>query len=180
MALKATIFKVDLSISDLDRHYYADHQLTIARHPSENDQRMMLRLLAFALNAHEQLSFTKGLSEDEEPDLWQKNYSGEIELWIELGQPSEQRIKKGCNQAKQMFIYSYQNNAFTTWFKKEKNSLAQRKNLKIFTLAENLGEQLANLVDRQMTIQCIIEDGQAWFNLAGQNIEVSTIAHDFV
>ena len=99
MALKATIFKVDISISDMDRHYYADHNLTIARHPSENDERMMLRVLAFILNASETLSFTKGLSEVDDPDLWQKNLHGDIERWIELGQPSEQRIKKGCNQS---------------------------------------------------------------------------------
>ncbi|HEV8077632.1 MAG TPA: YaeQ family protein, partial [Marinobacter sp.] len=93
MALKATIFKATLNIADMDRHYYADHQLTLARHPSENDERMMVRLLAFALNASDQLEFTKGLSTDDEPELWQKSLSNEIELWIELGLPDESRLR---------------------------------------------------------------------------------------
>lgn len=173
MALKSTIFKVELSISDMDRHYYADHQLTIARHPSESDKRMMLRILAFAFNASETLSFTKGLSEVDDPDLWQKNYSDEIELWIELGQPSEHRIKKGCNQAKQMLVYSLQNGMFDAWWQKEKNNINTRKNLAIYTIAEDVVESLANLVTRQLQIQCTIQDGQAWFNLGQDSIEVS-------
>lgn len=172
MAIKATIFKVDLSISDMDRHYYADHQLTIARHPSETDKRMMLRILAFAFNANEHLSFTKGLSDVEEPDLWSKNYSGETDLWIQLGQPSEQRIKKGCNQAKQMIVYSYENNVFDMWWKKEQSNLQLRSNLMVATISDEVGEQLTSAVERQMDIQCTIQDGQAWFNFGEESIEV--------
>ena len=173
MALKATIFKVDLSISDMDRHYYADHSLTIARHPSESDKRMMLRLIAFVFNAHEQLEFTKGLSDVDTPDLWLKNYSDEIEQWIELGQPSEQRIKKGCNQAQQMCIYCADSNAFDEWWKKEQNALNMRKNLAIFTINENTIEQLADVVTRQMQIQVTIQDGQSWFSVNDETIEVN-------
>ena len=92
MALKATIFKAELQIADMDRNYYHDHALTIARHPSETDERMMVRVLAYALHAHEALSFGKGLSTDDEPDLWQKDLTGAIELWIDVGQPDEKRI----------------------------------------------------------------------------------------
>ncbi len=173
MSLKATIFKVDLSITDMDRHYYADHNLTIARHPSESDKRMMLRILAFAMNASDSLSFTKGLSDVDEPDLWQKDYSDVIEQWIELGQPSEQRIKKGCNQSQHMAVYSYQNGMFDTWWQKEQSALKARKNLSIYTIAESIIETLAQAVNRQMHIQCTIQDGQAWFNLGEENIEVS-------
>ncbi len=173
MALKATIFKVELSISNMDKNYYADHSLTIARHPSESDKRMLLRLVAFAFNAHEQLEFTKGLSDVDTPDLWQKSYSDEIELWIELGQPSEQRIKKGCNQSQRMIVYSYDNNAFDEWWKKEQNALNTRKNLTIATVSETTIEQLAELVTRQMHIQVTIQDGQAWFNLNDETQELS-------
>lgn len=173
MSLKATIFKVDLSISDMDRHYYADHQLTIARHPSESDKRMMLRIVAFALNASDNLTFTKGLSDVDEPDLWQKNYSDVIEQWIELGQPSEQRIKKGCNQSEQMRVYSYHNGMFENWWKKEQAALMTRKNLSIYTIAEEVIDTLALSVNRQMHIQCTIQDGQAWFNFEEENVEVS-------
>ncbi len=104
MALKATIFKAELHIADMDRHHYGDHALTIARHPSETDERMMMRIVAFALNAHEDLVFTKGLSTENEPDLWQKSLSDDIELWIDLGQPDDKRIRKACGRAQQVMM----------------------------------------------------------------------------
>ena len=165
MALKATIFKADISITDMDRNYYHDHNLTIARHPSENDERMMLRIIAFIVNAHEQLQFTKGLSDNEVPDLWQKSFSDEIELWIELGQPSEQRIKKGCNQSQQMMIYAYADRSFEAWWKKEQNKLHTKKNLSVFTLPEALAGALANAVARSMQIQVTVQDGQIWLTI---------------
>lgn len=177
MALKATIFKADISITDMDRNYYNDHNLTIARHPSENDERMMLRIITFIVNAHERLQFTKGLSDDDEPDLWQKSFSDEIELWIELGQPSEQRIKKGCNQSQQMMIYSYANASFEAWWEKEKTRLQSRKNLSVFALPEHLTTVLANAVQRSMQIQVTIQDGQMWLTIEGadatESVEVA-------
>jgi uncharacterized protein YaeQ len=181
MALKATIFKADISITDMDRNYYNDHNLTIARHPSENDARMMLRIIAFIVNAHEQLQFTKGLSDDEVPDLWQKSYADEIELWIELGQPSEQRIKKGCNQSQQMMIYAYADNSFDVWWKKEQNKLQMRKNLSVFTLPAEMATTLAHAVERSMQIQVTIQDGQIWLTIessqASECVEVEITQH---
>ena len=181
MALKATIFKADISITDMDRNYYNDHNLTIARHPSENDARMMLRIIAFIVNAHERLQFTKGLSDDDEPDLWQKSFSDDIELWIELGQPSEQRIKKGCNQSQQMLIYSYADNSFDAWWRKESNKLHMRKNLSVFTVPEELAATLENAVQRSMQIQVTIQDGQIWLTIEGsdsaESIEVAIEKH---
>lgn len=173
MAIKATIFKVELSISDMDRNYYCDHPLTIARHPSETDARMMLRIIAFMLNANEHLAFTKGLSEVEDPDLWQKNLHDGIELWIELGLPSEQRVKKGCNQADHMMVYSYNSSAFDKWWQKEQKALKMKKNLSVVTIDENVGEQLAALVERQMHIQCTISEGQAWLTIGEHAIELT-------
>jgi len=173
MALKATIFKAHLSISDMDRNYYAEHDLTLARHPSENNQRMMLRLLAFIFNASEQLSFTKGLSDVDVPDLWQKNLHDGIELWIELGQPSATRIKKGCNQAKQMKIYSYADSAFNLWWQKEQGPLLLRTNLEVVSIAAELAESLASVVERQMDLQCTISEGQLWLTVNEQSIEVT-------
>ena len=157
----------------MDRNYYNDHNLTIARHPSENDERMMLRIIAFIANAHERLQFTKGLSDDDVPDLWQISFSDEIELWIELGQPSEQRIKKGCNQSQQMKIYSYANNSFEVWWMKEKAKLKTRKNLSIFTLPEEIATTLANAVQRSMQIQVTIQDGQMWLTIEGADMTES-------
>jgi len=107
MALKSTVYKAELQISDMDRHYYHTHSLTIAQHPSETDERMQLRLLAFALNANEALHFGKGLSSDDEPDLWEKDYTNHIVTWIELGQPDLKRIKKACTMSDRALIYAY-------------------------------------------------------------------------
>ena len=107
MALKSTIYKAELSIADMDRSYYADHALTLALHPSETEERMMVRLLAFILNAHERLIFGKGISTDEEPDLWHLDYSGEIRQWIEVGLPDERRIRKACGRADAVAVYLY-------------------------------------------------------------------------
>lgn len=181
MALKATIFKADISISDMDRNYYNDHNLTIARHPSETDERMMLRIIAFIANAHERLQFTKGLSDDDVPDIWQKSFSDEIELWIELGQPSEQRIKKGCNQSQQMMIYAYANNSFNVWWKKEQTKLQSRKNLAVFTISEDLVAPLEKAVQRSMQIQVTIQDGQMWLTIEGaattESLEIAIERH---
>ncbi len=100
MASKATVYKAELQISDMDRHYYATHVLTVAQHPSETDERLMVRLLAFALHAQERLEFGRGVSSDDEPDLWLRSLSGEIELWVDLGQPDEARIRRACGRAR--------------------------------------------------------------------------------
>lgn len=171
-ALKATIFKADISITDLDRNYFADHSLTIARHPSESDQRMMLRVLAFILNADEKLEFTKGLSEVEDPDIWLKDYSDQILLWIELGTPSEQRVKKGCNQSRQMRVYAYADNAFEEYLKKEQGKLAMKNNLEFFSFSNEVAEQLADIVERNMQIQITIQDGVVWFNVGEVTLEI--------
>ena len=173
MAIKATIFKAELNIADMDRHYYGDHSLTIARHPSENDERMMVRLLAFALNASEALAFTRGISTDDEPDLWQKNLSDEIELWIELGQPDEKRIRKACARAKQVMIYTYQPRSAPVWWKQLEGKLARFENLNIFNLPDDTASQLAALASRNMTLQCTIQDGEIWFSSGEQSVNIT-------
>jgi uncharacterized protein YaeQ len=110
MALNSTIYKVELQISDMDRHYYATHALTLARHPSETEERLMVRLLAFALYADDRLEFGKGISDEDEPALWRKAYTDEIELWIELGQPDEARIRKACGRSRQVVVINYGGN----------------------------------------------------------------------
>ena len=117
MALKATIFKADLQIADMDRSYYADHSLTVARHPSETDERMMVRLLAFALHAGEALAFGKGLSTEDEPDLWLRDLTGVIDLWIDVGLPDEKRIRRACGRAEQVYVYSYGGHGADLWWK---------------------------------------------------------------
>ena len=107
MAQKDTIYKIELSVSDMDRHYYATHKLTVAKHPSETDERLMMRIQAFAINAHEKLEFSRALSKDDEQDLWQKNLSGESELWVTLDLPNEKIIRQFCGKSKEVIIYCY-------------------------------------------------------------------------
>ncbi|MFO7530252.1 MAG: YaeQ family protein [Marinobacter sp.] len=171
MALKATVFKATLNIADMDRHYYADHHLTLARHPSETDERMMVRLLAFVLNADEYLEFTRGLSTDDEPELWQKSLSGEIELWIELGLPDESRLRKACNRAQKVVLYTYGGRAASLWWEKHQNKLSRFNNLTVIDLPQEGTEALACLAERTMSLQCTIQDGE--IGIGNENILVN-------
>lgn len=136
MALKATVFKVNLQIADMDRGYYQDHQLTLAQHPSETDGRMMVRLLAFILNASETLSFTKGLCVDDEPELWDKSLSGEVDLWIEFGQADEKWLRKASGRAKAVQLFTYGGRSVPIWWKQNQAALERYKNLKVWNIAE--------------------------------------------
>lgn len=172
MALKSTIFKLDLNVSDMDRHYYGSHQLTIARHPSETDERMMLRIAIFALHAHEQLVFTKGLSSVDEPDLWQKNYSDEIDLWIDLGQPDEKRIRKACGKSAAVHLYCYSTKSASIWWEQMKTKLQRFDNLKVSHIRGEVVSQLAKLSQKTMILQCTIQDGVMWLGDDSSTVEV--------
>jgi uncharacterized protein YaeQ len=172
MALKATIYKADLQIADMDRNYYTTHSLTMARHPSETDERMMIRLLAFAIHADEALTFTKGLFDVDEPDLWQKDLTGAIQLWIEVGQPDEKRLMKACGRSEQVVVYSYSATSHI-WYKQIANKLERAKNLTIINVDADASAQLEKLAQRNMQLQCTIQDGQIWVTDGTDTIEVT-------
>ncbi len=159
MAPKATVYKAELNISDIDRHYYAEHALTLAQHPSETEERVMVRLAAFALFAHERLEFGRGLSTDDEPDLWRKSLTGEIEQWISLGQPEEARIRKACGRAREVVLIGYSGRSFGIWWEKQAPALARCENLKVIEIADGGAAALATLIARNMRLQCVIQDG---------------------
>ena len=159
MAQKSTIYKVELSVSDMDRHYYETHKLTVAKHPSETDERLMVRLLAFALNANEQLELTKGLSTDEEPDIWQKSLSGALELWVALGLPSEKVVRQSCGKADKVIVYCYGGNTAEMWWDKIKNSTTRFGNLQVVNFSETDTHELEKLASRSMKLQVNIQDG---------------------
>ena len=163
MALKSTIYKADCQIADMDRGYYAPHNLTIALHPSETEERMMVRLLAFVLNAHEHLQFSKGLSSEDEPDIWQKSLTDDIELWIDVGMPDEKRIRKASNRAEQALIYTY-GGRNAVWWSQIENKLTRFKNIKIINLPKADTDQLAPLIKRSMQLQISLQDGQIWLS----------------
>lgn len=175
MALKATIFKADLQIADMDRHYYHDHALTIARHPSETDERMMVRLLAFACHANDALGFGKGLFDIDEPDLWQKDLTGALDLWIEVGQPDEKRILKACGRAAQVVVYSYGSNS-AIWWNQVANKLGRAQNLTVLGLPAATAQLLGKLAQRSMQLQCSIEDGEIWLRTEAAAVAVELVA----
>jgi uncharacterized protein YaeQ len=158
MAAKATIYKVSLNIADMDRHYYEEHSLVLAKHPSENNLRLMIRLSAFVLNADKDLVFCKGISQDDEPDLWQKSLDGSIKVWIDLGQPDEKRIKKACGRSEEVIIYTYQEGMASAWWNQIEKSLKRFKNLSVVFL--NIDGEVEKLVKRTMNLQCNISDGE--------------------
>jgi uncharacterized protein YaeQ len=172
MALKATIFKAELQIADMDRGYYGSHALTIARHPSETDERMMVRLLAFALHAHEFLAFAKGLSADDEPDLWQRDLTGAIDTWVDVGQPDEKRIRRACGRAAQVFVYSYSGHGAGIWWNQIGARLERIRNLGVFNLPAGMGPALAGLADRNMQLQCTIQDGHIWMGGSKEAVQI--------
>ena len=172
MALKATIFKVDLSVADMDRNLYEDYSLTIARHPSENDIRMMVRLLAFMRYADSALAFGKGLSTDEEPDLWLKDLTGAIDLWIVVGQPDERWLRKASGRAERVVVFSYGDRVADVWWEQNRAALEKLPNLKVFRLSSQDTQALAALASRTMTLQCLIQDGEMLITGDGGSVRV--------
>jgi len=170
MAIGSTINKVSLNVADMDRHYYGQHELTLAVHPSETDHRFIVRVIAFALNAHEELVFTKGLGADDEPEIWQKSLSGEIELWMDFGQVDEKRIRRACGRSKRVIVYTYHERKSQVWWEQNKATLARHNNLSVF----NIDAQGADLlVDRTMQLQCSIDDGAIYLSDDNHNLSVS-------
>jgi uncharacterized protein YaeQ len=175
MALKATIYKADLQIADMDRHYYADHALTIARHPSETDDRMMARVLAYAMNAQDGIAFTKGLFDVDEPEVWVKSLTDEIKLWIDLGQPDEARIRRACSRADQVVVLCYSSSC-DLWWKSIANKLTRLTNLTVLQLPVETTQALAALVERSMRLQFMVQDGEIWINTDNANVPVKLIS----
>ena len=172
MALKATIFKAVIQIADMNRNYYADHTLTIARHPSETDKRMMLRLLAFCINAGEAMIFSKGISTDDEPDLWQHELNGELTHWIELGLPDERRIRKACSVARKVTIYTYTQRSFDVWWSQIESKLKRFNNLTLANISDDELDSLSVLAQRSMQLQCTIQDGDIWLSDSDKSVHI--------
>ena len=171
MAIKSTVFKAALQVADMDRHYYADHALTLARHPSETDERMMVRLFAFALYADDTLAFGKGLSSDEEPYLWHKDLTGAIKSWIVVGLPDERAIRKASGLADQVVVVSY-GRAADIWWNKIRDKLQRLDNLTVINLPGETTQALAALASRTMQLQCTIQEGNIMMTSDAGMIEI--------
>ena len=171
MALKSTIFKAQLAVADIDHGYYADHALTLARHPSETDERMMVRLAALALNAHAlqtlcggdgTLAFGAGLSDPDDPDVWLRDFTGQTKLWIEVGQPDERRIAKASGRSEEVIVIAYGGRTSEIWWQGVRSKVERLRNVTVWSLADGVAEALGKLTERTMRLQCTVQDGQAW------------------
>jgi uncharacterized protein YaeQ len=161
MALKAEIYKAELEVVDMDRNHFQTYRLTLACHPSETIERMMLRLLAFALNAGEGLAFGKGVSDSDEPDLWLRDYEGRIKLWVELGHPDEKILSKAVKQAERVIVYTFSGRP-ELWWDPIKARFAGKESLSVYNIAPTSAAALGKMAERAMDIQVSVQDGEIW------------------
>ena len=162
MATGSTIYRADVSIADMDRHYYGNHSLTVARHPSETEERLMVRLLAFVVFAADDLAFGRGISADEEPDLWRKDLTGLIDLWIDVGLPEEKRVRKACGRSRQVIVLAYGASKADHWWRRNEPDLRRLDNLAVLAVPVAAGAALAAMAGRSMTIDVTIQEAQIW------------------
>lgn len=183
MALKSTVFKAHLQIADIDHGYYADHALTLARHPSETDERMMVRLVALALQAHRlqtelggdgTLAFGAGLSDPEEPDAWLRDYTGRTRLWVEVGQPEDKPLAKACNKSDAVVVYAFAH-AAEVWWRGIGNKLTRLDKLQVWRIPADAAQALAALAERSMQLQATIQDGALMLGNGAQQVVVEPL-----
>lgn len=183
MALKSTVFKVQLQLADIDHGYYADHALTLARHPSETDERMMVRLCALALQAYQlqslcggdgTLAFGAGLSDPDEPDVWLRDFTGQTRLWIEVGQPEDKPIIKACGKADSVVLYCF-NHAAEVWWRSMENKLSRPRNLSVYRIPSAASQALIPLAQRSMQLQATIQEGVLSLGDASHSVDIEPV-----
>ena len=179
MALKATIFKAQLQVADMDRQHYADHAVTLARHPSETDERMMVRLLAYALHvptddANGTLEFAKGLWEPDEPELWHKDLTGQIVQWIDVGQPDERRLMKASGRAERVTVIAY-STSVPIWWSGVATKITRADNLAVWQIAASESQALVELAERSMQLQLTVQDGTVWISNGARSVEITPL-----
>ena len=183
MALKSTIFKVQLAIADIEHGYYADHALTLARHPSETDERMMVRLVALALNAHwlqdlcqgdGTLAFGAGLSDPEDPDVSLTDFTGQKRLWIEVGQPEDRPLVKACQKADQVRVYCF-HHAAEVWWKGIESKLTRLDKLQVWRVPTEASQALAKWSQRSMQLQATVQEGSLLMSDGQESLEIECL-----
>ncbi|MGE0315167.1 MAG: YaeQ family protein [Lautropia sp.] len=176
MALPSIVYKAELSVADLDRSYYRTHALTIVRHPSETEERMMIRLLAFALHADDALGFGRGLSTEDEPDLWQHDLTGAITRWIDVGWPDDKRLRRAAGRSPSVVVYTFGGAKADMWWKKTAGLVAKVRGLRVLQVPQAQSAALAGLAARSMRLNATIEDGQSWIGDERTQVQVTPIA----
>lgn len=180
MSSRFTVLKARLGIADIDRGYYADHSLTLARHPSETDERVMVRLFAFMRHASDRLALASGLTDEAEPDLWAKDRTGEVDLWVEVGLPDSKRIRKVSARARQVVIYSYGGRGAKAWWDAQHDKLQSLSNVSVFELPSDVTQALVPMVQRTMELNCTVQEGQMWIADSRGSVVVHLVARQAV
>jgi uncharacterized protein YaeQ len=179
MALKATIFKAQIQLADIDRGVYLDHALTIARHPSETDERMMMRILALALHMPADdgrglPDLGKGLSDADEPDVAQIDLTGQIVHWIELGQPDDKRLAKASSRAEQVTVYSYASST-SVWWSGIESKLGRLPKVAVWQIPAEQSQALGALAERSMRWQITVQDGAAYVHVGERSVDLHPV-----
>ena len=183
MAIKSTIFKASLQIADIEHGSYADHALTLARHPSETDERMMVRLCALALQAHKlqtvcggdaTLTFGAGLSDPDEPDAWLRDYTGLTRLWIEVGQPEDKPLLKACGKADEVVLYCF-SHAAEIWWRGIESKLSRPQNLSVLRVPSAAAQALIPMAQRSMQLQATIQEGTLSLGDGNHHVEIEPL-----
>jgi uncharacterized protein YaeQ len=183
VAIKSTIFKASVQLADIDHGYYADHALTLARHPSETDERMMVRLAALALNAHElqdtcggdgHLTFGAGLSDPDEPDLWLRDFTGRTRIWVEVGQPEDKPLTRACSKADRVLVYAF-SSAADIWWRGIENKLSRLANLEVLRIPAEASQALAALAARSMQLQATLQEGVLTLGDSQRSVDLETV-----
>lgn len=172
MALKSTVFKAELQVADLDRAHFSDYSLTLAKHPSETDERLMVRLLAFALCASERLAFGRGLSSEDEAALAETDLTGEYLRWIDVGLPDERLIRRACGRAREVMVLAYGGRQAEIWWQQTAGKVGGLKNLRVLALAPESSRALGAMAGRGMQLNCTIQEGTVWMASAGESLEL--------
>ena len=175
MALKSTICKATVNLSNMDTNRYGEIALTIAQHPSETDERMMVRLLAYLLNEQEDLTFGKGLSNDEEPAIWLKSLTDDVKLWIDVGLPDKERVRKASHKADQVLIYVYGTNNASVWWEQNSAAISRFDNVSVIQIAPEASAALANMAAKTMQLGCSVQDNTIWFSNDTDTVEVAPV-----
>ncbi len=183
MAIKSTIYKANVQIADIDHAYYADHALTLARHPSETDERMMVRLVALALHAHQlqsvchgdgTLAFGMGMNDPDEPDVWLRDFTNATRVWLEVGQPEEKPILKACGKSDEVAVYAFSHSA-EIWWRAIATKLTRPKNLSVFKIPSEASKELQLLAQRSMNLQATIQEGVLTLGDASRTVDVEPL-----
>jgi uncharacterized protein YaeQ len=170
MALRATVYKVELNVSDLDRHVFEAQSLALARHPSETEERLMVRLLAYALHLGGGLAFGRGISNEDEAAIWQRDLTGRLLLWIEVGLPDERALRRACGKAEAVVLYTYGGRTAAQWWAQNGEALQRLDNLQVIDLPQPFTQALAALASRNLQVQVTVQDGEVWVSVGEQTL----------